>query len=201
MLEFAGSVCLGVYVAYLLELQGTLKSHGVVQIPAYEEHGIVVKVVGRKVLYVLGVFKHLLHLCGQAQQLVHDAGVLLLRHGAEYVAEVQTQHIEQHELSAVSLRGRNGDLRSRPCVQHVVGLSCDGAADHVHDGQDVSAERLRLTQSRHCVERLTRLAYHDDKGAGIDERVAVAEFRRKADLDRLSEHTLKVVLAHHTDMI
>ena len=52
-------------VADLLQLQRALQSQSVVQITAHEEDGVVVEVLGSKVLNVVPVGKHLLHLTRQ----------------------------------------------------------------------------------------------------------------------------------------
>ena len=201
MLELARGVGLGVDIGYLLELQRALEPHGVVEVAADEEHGIVIEVVRREVLYVLDVLKHLLHLAGKAQDLLYDLLVLLTADRAERVGKVEPQHIQQHELGAVRLCSCNGDLWPGPGVEHIVRLPGYGAADDVDYRKYVRASRLCLAQRRHRVERFARLADDDDKALIVDERVAVTEFRGEAYLDRLAHEPLEIILSHHTDMI
>ena len=81
VLELAGGVGLGVDIADLLELQGALQAHGIVQVPADEEDGVVVEVPGGKIGDVLGVIQELLHQVRQGLDLGDDGVVLLRIHG------------------------------------------------------------------------------------------------------------------------
>ena len=45
------------------------------------------------------------------------------------------------------------------------------------------------------------MADDDNERLVIDKRITVTEFRSEADLDRLAHESLKIILAHHTNMI
>ena len=188
-------------VGYLLELERALQSHRIVEIAADEEHGVVVKVVGSIVLDIVGMLEYLLHLRRQAQKLIDHLGVLGCTYRAEDIGKVKAEHIQKHELGGVCLCRCDRYLGACPSVEHIVGFSCYGASHDIDYRQYVSAEALCLTQRRHRVKRLARLADDDDERRFVNERIAVAEFRRKADLNGLSEQALKVVLPDYTHMI
>ena len=65
VLQLAGGIGLGVDIGDLLQLQGALQPHGVVDVPADEENGLVVEVLGGQILDVLLLIQHLLHTAGQ----------------------------------------------------------------------------------------------------------------------------------------
>ena len=152
-------------------------------------------------LYILDILKHLLHLARQAKKLLDYLVVLRGAYSAESIGKVKPQHVKQDKLRAVCLGRCNGDLGSCPGIEHIVGLSGYGAADNVYYRKYVRAPCLCFAQRCHRIERFTRLADDDYERFIIDKRITVTEFRSEADLDRLAHEPLKIILAHHTNMI
>ena len=201
VLELAGGVGLGVDIADLLELQGALQAHGVVQVPADEEDGVVIEVSGGKIGDVLGVIQELLHQVRQGLDLGDDGVVLLGIHGPQLFRQVQAHQVHQHQLGGVGLGGGHGDFGAGPGVEHVVGVPGDGGAHHVDDGQGPAAPALGLPHGGHGVQSLAGLADDDDQGLFIHQRVAVAELAGQHHLHRAAHQLFPVVLADHTHVI
>ena len=201
MLELARGVGLGVDVGDLLELERALEAQGVVEIPADVEHGVVIEIDGRVVLDLLAVGEHALHLLRQGLGLRDQAVVFRLRDRAAHAGEVDAEQVQHHQLGGVRLRRGHGDLGTGPGVEHVVGFAGDGAAHHVHDGQNPRSARFGFAQRRHGVERLARLADDDGERRPVHDGVAVAEFGRERHLHGDARELFQVVFADHTDVI
>ena len=201
MLEFSGGVGLGVDIGDLLELQRALHAERIVQIPADEEHGIVIEILRGVILDLLAAGQDLLDLRGQRG----DGGGQAVRlFGADRIAlcgEIDSQQIQHSHLRGIRLGRRHGDLRPGPGVEHVVRFAGDGAADDVDDGQNPRAEALCLAQRGHGVERLAGLADNNGKRPFVYNRAAIAELGGQNDLDRHPRQLFEVILADHAHMI
>ena len=80
-------------------------------------------------------------------------------------------------------------------VDAAVGFAGDGAADDVDDGQDLVAASARFAQAGQRVGGFAGLADDEDERAGVDGRVAVAEFAGVFDFDRDVREFLDEVFA------
>ena len=185
----------------LLELQRALQAHGIVQIAADEEDGVVVEILGGEVLDIGGLGQDGLHLLRNGIGLLQNGLIFLRLHGAQHVRQIQPQQIQHRQLGGIGLGGGHGDLRASPGVEHIVGLTGDGGAHHVDDGQSAAAQTLGLPHGGHGVQGLAGLADDDDQGLGVHQRVAVAELRGQKHLHRPAQQPLQVVLAHHAHMV
>ena len=201
VLQLAGGIRLGVDIADLLQLQGAFQAHGVVQIPADEEDGIVVEVPGGEILHILDACQHPFQLFRQDFQLVKNGIVLRFLNGTQQIAQIQGDEVHQDQLSGVSLRGSHGDLRTGPGIEHIVRFTSDGGAYHIHHCQCPAAAPLGLPQGGHSIQRLTGLTDENDQRMIVHQRVAVAEFRGQTHLHRAAEQALPVVLADHAHMV
>ena len=201
MLQLAGGIRLGVDIGDLLQLQTALQRQGVVQIPPDEKHLIVPGQLPGGGLNGSGVSQNFLHLLGKRLNALHHGGIGLQIDGAHNVAEVQSQQVQHHHLGAVGLGGGHGDLRACPGVQHVVGLPCDGGANHIDDGEDAGAPLLGFPQCGHGVQRLAGLADDDCQITGADDGIAVPELGGQTPLHAAAQHPLQIVLAHHAHMV
>ena len=175
VLQFAGGIRLGVDIGNFLQLQAALQRQGVVQVPSNEKHLIVSGQLSGGGLNVPGVGENFLHLMGERLNALHHGGIGFQIDGAHNVAEVQAQQVQHHHLGAVGLGGGHGNLRACPGVQHVVGLPCDGGANHIDDGEDAGAPLLGFPQCGHGVQRLAGLADDDCQITGADDGVTVPE--------------------------
>ncbi|SCJ17615.1 Uncharacterised protein [uncultured Flavonifractor sp.] len=201
MLELTGGVGLRVDVGDLLELEGALQTHGVVDVAADEEDGGVVEVDGGEVLDILPVGENLLHLVGDALELLHNCRILLGSDGAHQVGEAQADEVDDRQLGGVGLGGSHGNLRSGPGVEHVVALPGDGGAHHVDDGQQSGPQPAGLPHGGQGVDGLAGLGDDQSQGSGGDDGVAVPELRGQGHLHRLAEQPLQGVLGGHAHVV
>ena len=201
VLEFSRGVGLGVDIGDLLELQGPLHAERIVQVPADEEHGIVIEILRGVILDLLAAGQDLLDLRGQRGD---GCGQAVRLFGADRIAlrgEIDGQQIQHSHLRGIRLGRRDGDLRPGPGVEHVVRFAGNGAADDVDDRQNSRAEALCLTQRGHGVERLAGLADNNGKRPFVYNRAAIAELRGQNDLDRHPRQLFEIVFADHAHMI
>ena len=201
VLQLTGGVCLGVDIADLLELQRALQAHGVIQIPADEENGIMIKVPGGEILHILRAVQYGLQLFRQSFQLMQDGRIFLMGDRSQQVTEIKSDHVHQGQLRGICLCGSHGDLRPRPCIEHIVRLPGDGGTHHVHNGQRPAAKALGLPQGGHGIQRFAGLADEDHQGVIVHQRIAVAELRGEAHLHWAAEQALPVILADHAHMV
>ena len=201
MFQLAGGVGLRVDIADLFQLQGTLQAHGVVQVPADEEDGVVVEVPGGVILDVLRVGEELAHLLRQQLHLGENGVILALFHRTQQVRQIEAHQIHQHQLGGVCLGGGHGDLRPGPSVQHVIRLSGDGAAHHIDDGQGPAAPALGLPHGGHSVQGFSRLADDDDQSLFVHQRITVPELGGQHHLHRAAQQLFPAVLAHYAHMV
>ena len=173
--RFSGGVGFTMQIRDFLELQRALHAERIVQIPADEEHVLLLRQPFGGRADILRMGEHLLHLSRQGLQPPYHSAVCLIIHGAQHIAEIQPQQVQHRHLGAVRFRGGHGDLRSGPGVEHVVALPGDGRAHHVHDGQHPGTALFGLAQGGHGVQRLTGLADDDDQIALAHQGVAVPE--------------------------
>ena len=201
VLQLSGGVGLRVDVADFLQLQGTLQTHGVIQVSSNEENAVVVEETGGEILRVLEILQVPPHLLRQGLELHQYRVVFAFLHRPQQVRQIQPHQVQRRQLGGIALAGGHSNLRPRPGVEHVVRLPGDGAAHHVADGQGPASQALGLPESRHGVQGLPGLADGNDQGVLIHQRPAVAEFRGQRHLHRAAEQTLPGVFPHHSRMI
>ncbi len=175
MLQLAGGVGLGVDVGDLFELEGALQGHGVVQAAPQEEDVLAIAVLLRQLLDLLLLLQDLLDLFRRLAQRRHDPGCLLRGEGAALPGEQQPQQVHHQHLGGIGLGGGHGDLRSRPGIDHIVGLPGDRTAHHVGHRQHVAAALPGLPQGGQGIRRLARLADDHHQRLRLEQRVAIAK--------------------------
>ena len=201
MLELSGGVGLRVDIGDLLQLQGTLQPHSVVQVAANEEHGGVVEVDGGEILDVAAVFQNFLHLVGDGLEFGQDPVVRILGDGAQQLGAVQADEVDHRQLGGVGLGGGHGDLRPGPGVEHPVALPGDGGAHHVDDGEHLGSQPLGLPHGGQSVDGLAGLA--DDQGKGVlgHDGVAVPELRGQGHFHRLAQQLFQNIFGVHAHVV
>ena len=201
VLEFAGGIGLGVDIGDLLELQGAFQSQGIIYVTPNEKYAVVVEVLAGIVLDIVLIGEDLLHLRRQQQHLFQHTVVFLHRHGAQKAGQVQPQQIQNSQLGGISLRGSYGDLRSCPGIEHLVGLPGDGGTHHIDNGEDSGPQPLGFPQCRHGIQRLSRLADHNDQRPVIHNGVHIPEFGGQRHFHRNAQDPLQVILSDHPHMV
>ena len=78
MLEFACSICLGVYIAYLVELEASFKSYRIIDSSSYKEDIVSVRILCCKPLDPFLVEKDVADLVGDGLHLFYKMRVLLV---------------------------------------------------------------------------------------------------------------------------
>ena len=151
MLEFPRCVGLRVDIGNLLELQRALEPERVIQIPADEEHRIVIEILRGEELNLFPVGENCLNFFRQHLELFDQTGIFCRVQLSEFICHVDGQHVDDGQLRGVCLRGRDGNLGASPRIEHVVRLSCDRASNHVHNREHPRASGLCLAQRRHGV--------------------------------------------------
>ena len=201
MLQLAGGIGLGVYVADLLQLQAAFQGQGIVQIAADEEHILLIGTFLCQRVNGFGVLEDFLHLLRQLLHITHHGRIGFVADSAHNIAEIQAHQIQHGHLRAVSLGGSHSDLRACPGVKHIVRFPGNRRADHIDNGQNACPALLRLAQSGHGIQRFAGLTDDNDQIALADNGIAVTKFRRQANLYRAAQHTLQIILAHHAHMV
>ena len=197
VLEFARSIRLGMDVGDLLELERAFQTKCIIDVAADEEDIPQVEEERGQVLHLLPLPEHVLHKRRKPLERGHCLLKRLVREHAPYLRKAQRDQVHDRKLRAVSLRGSDGDLRPGPGVKHILALIGDGRTHHVHNGEDMRAAPLRLTQGKERIERFAALADDDHERVFIHDRVAVAEFRGKLHRNGHIQHFGEHVLARH----
>ena len=87
------------------------------------------------------------------------------------------------------------------CIEHVIRKLCNGAADHVHDSQDMGAEGLALPQCGYGVGRFPRLGDDDKQRALIRHRLPVTQLAGNIHLHRQPAQRLDNVFPHKSRVV
>lgn len=192
MLKLSRHDSLAVEVGDLLDLEGTLKSGGVLGTTAEKQQALLVLEALAELLDGLVKLKCLPELLRDLRETLHDLLTPLLL-GGTVLAKGQSEHDHADELGSVGLGGGNTDLRTSVDVNTAVGEEGDGGTDVVDNTDGKGATLQAVAESHQRVSGLTRLR---DEDAGVvteDGSLAVQEVRGQldsnGDLGQLLEDT------------
>ena len=193
VLQLPGGVGLRVNVGDFLQFQRPLQRDGIVDSASDKENVIRSQVTVCKALNQLPVLQNLLHLFRQLQESIDVLRVFFGGDGLSDFCKAESQEIEGGQLGAVGLGGGYRDFRACPGVHDIVSLSGNGASHHIDDSQDPLPVFMGLPESGQRVGSFAGLADNDDKGALLEDGVAVAELGSQIYLYRDAGNTLKHV--------
>jgi len=97
--------------------------------------------------------------------------------------QVDSKEAERDQLRQVRLGGGDPDLRASLRVKHGIGFTSQRTAYDIYNAQGLRALLLRLPHGGQCIGRLAALAYEDDQGLFVHERIAIPELRRHSRFD------------------
>ena len=100
------------------------------------------------------ILQNLRRQLGQGFQLTQQRGIFLRRKRALDAAQLQRHHIKAHDLRAVALGSRHGDLHSGLGIHGGIRLPGDAAALDVGDRHHLLPMALSFPQSRDGIRRL-----------------------------------------------
>ena len=201
VLHLAGSVCLRVQVADLLELERTLVADGRAHAAAHEERRLRVFARERRLVdgHLLGV-QDVLDLLGGVAQLAEEHAHLTGRQFALHLGEQHGEQRERDHLADEALGGGHRDLLVGLGVDDAVGLARHGAAHHVRDAEDLGALDARVADGGEGVGRLAGLAHGYHERGRRDDGVAVAELARGLHLGGDARPALDKVFGDESSM-
>ena len=96
--------------------------------------------------------------------------------------QLQRDHIHRHQLCAVGLRGRNGNLGPGVRIQHRIGLARYRGTHNVNDTNGLRTALFGFAHRSQCICRFTRLADDHDDLARRNDRVTVPKLGSDSQL-------------------
>jgi hypothetical protein len=192
VLELSRHDSLAVEVRNLLDLEGTLKSGGVLGATAEKQQALLVLEPLAELLDGLVELESLLELLRDLGKTVHDLLTPLLL-GGTVLAERQREHDHADELGGVGLGGGDTDLGTGVDVDTAVGEERDGGTDVVDDTDGEGTALKAVAESHQRVSSLTRLGHEDAGVVTEDGGLAVKEvggqLNGNGDLSKLLKDT------------
>ena len=199
--QFAGRIGFGVNIGNFLQFQGAFQGYAVIQAASQEEGIFAGTVAFREDLDLFRVFQHGVDLFRNLPHVVRQGPCQFIGQLAAQTADIDAQHEHDDELRRIGLGGCHGDFRAGIGVDHLVGFAGDGGTDDVGHGQRAGAQAFCLAQGGQRVARFAGLADDDHQAAGINQRIAIAEFAGNVRLHRDAGEFFQVILAYEAGMV
>ena len=124
-----------------------------------------------------------LDLLGDGVELVQQLEVAGIIDGAFFVGDLEGDHGEDGQLGGEGLGAGYADLGSGMGIGAGVGDAGDGGADDVDDAEDKGAVLLCFFDGDDGIGGFAALGDGDDHVTGVDDGVAITEFRGIFDFD------------------
>ena len=157
--------------------------------------------LGSQILDVFPILKDLFNFIRQSLQLCEIGCIFFGGKAPQQIRHVNGQQVYDSQLCTVRLCRRYRDFRASPCIDHIVGLVCDGAPHHVDDRKSSRAQALCLTHSSQCIGGFPGLADHQHQHLFVDDRLPVAEFGCDIHFHGNPGHLLQYIFRHHSHMV
>ena len=176
MFELPCSIGVRMDVGDFLEFQGTLQGHCIIKVAPNKEYILRIEMLGSQILDVFPILKDLFNFIRQSLQLCEIGCIFFGGKAPQQIRHVNGQQVYDSQLCTVRLCRRYRDFRASPCIDHIVGLVCDGAPHHVDDRKSSRAQALCLTHGSQCIGGFPGLADHQHQHLFVDDRLPVTEF-------------------------
>ena len=154
VLQLTRGIRLRVYIAPLPSPL-RLEAHGIVEGCARIGHVVAAAFVPVEPLSAAAHVYGSLAPLWQCANPLHELVITLGARPPQALREPDTQHREHGHLGRISLRRGDGDLRSCPCVQHVIRKLCNCAVHHVDYRDAPRPQRRAFFKGRDGIRRLT----------------------------------------------
>jgi len=144
MLNLGGTVAFSMNIGNLLELEGPLHSHRIVQ-PATEKEKIIVDMIFlRQSLDLVSLIKNPLNMIRELFQRLNNPQTVLNRK-MPHTGQTESENIENRQLGSEGLRGGHGYFRTGMQIDTAVRFPGNGRTDNVAETEHPTALALDVS--------------------------------------------------------